>query len=130
MIASRSAFPIILLTCAVALAAAKLPRLGYLKASTIIDLELVLREMGESPTFRDPELYYFIVFGTPSRTVPWGCRAEGHHLSLNFTLLQDTLIATSPTFFGANPAVVRINGDFGRDLLRDHYRRAGPSHGH
>jgi hypothetical protein len=63
--------------------------------------------MGESPTFRDPELYYFSVFGTPSRTAPWGFRAEGHHLSLNFTLVRDTLVATAPAFFGANPAEVR-----------------------
>ena len=83
---------------------AGLSQRGYLTASTIIDLELVLREMGENPTFRDPELYYFSIFGTPSRTAPWGFRAEGHHLSLNFTLVRDTLIATAPAFFGANPA--------------------------
>src|SRR5687768_1242046 len=87
---------------------AGLSRRGYLTASTIIDLELVLREMGESPTFRDPELYYFSLFGTPSRVAPWGFRAEGHHLSLNVTLVRDTLIATAPAFFGANPAEVRI----------------------
>src|SRR5688500_28594 len=107
---------------------AGLSQRGYLTASTIIDLELVLREMGENPTFRDPELYYFSVFGTPSRTVPWGFRAEGHHLSLNFTLVRDTLIATTPAFFGANPAEVQSGArrglralaneeDIGRELL-------------
>ena len=80
---------------------------GYLTASAIIDLELVLREMGENPRVRDPELYFFSIFGTPSRAVPWGFRVEGHHLSLNFTLVRDTLIATAPAFFGANPAEVR-----------------------
>jgi hypothetical protein len=86
---------------------AGLSRRGYLTASTIIELELVLREMGENPRVRDPELYYFSIFGTPSRAAPWGFRAEGHHLSLNFTLVRDTLIATAPAFFGANPAEVR-----------------------
>lgn len=107
---------------------AGLSQRGYLTASTIIELELVLRELGENPSFRDPDLYYFSIFGTPSDTAPWGFRAEGHHLSLNFTLVRDTLIATSPAFFGANPAEVR-NGsrrglralaaeeDIGRELI-------------
>jgi hypothetical protein len=98
---------------------AGLSRRGYLTASTIIDLELVLREMGESPTFRDPELYFFSVFGTPSRTAPWGVRAEGHHLSLNFTIVRDTLIATAPAFFGANPAEVRRGARAGLRALAD-----------
>ncbi len=80
---------------------------GYLTASTIMELELVLREMGENATVRDPGLYFFSIFGTPSRSAPWGFRAEGHHLSLNFTLIRDTLISTTPAFFGANPAEVR-----------------------
>jgi hypothetical protein len=98
---------------------AGLSRRGYLAASTIIDLELVLRELGESPTFRDPELYYFSVFGTPSRAAPWGFRVEGHHLSLNFTLVRDTLIATAPAFFGANPAEVRSGARRGLRALAD-----------
>jgi hypothetical protein len=98
---------------------AALSRRGYLTASTIIDLELVLREMGENPAVRDPELYYFSIFGTPSHAAPWGFRAEGHHLSLNFTLVQDTLIATAPAFFGANPAEVRSGSRRGLRVLAD-----------
>jgi hypothetical protein len=85
--------------------------------------------MGGNPRVRDPELYYFSIFGTPSPAAPWGFRAEGHHLSLNFTLLRDTLIATAPAFFGANPAEVRSGSrrglraladeeDIGRELVR------------
>jgi len=92
---------------------------GYLTASTIIELESVLREMGENPVIRDPELYYFSIFGTPSPSAPWGFRAEGHHLSLNFTLVRDTLIATSPAFFGANPAEVRSGSREGLRPLAD-----------
>jgi hypothetical protein len=98
---------------------AGLSQKGYLTASTIIDLENVLREMGENPTFRDPELYFFSIFGTPSRTTPWGFRTEGHHLSLNFTLIRDTLIATAPAFFGANPAEVRRGSRRGLRALAD-----------
>jgi hypothetical protein len=98
---------------------AGLSRRGYLTASTIIELELVLREMGENPAVRDSELYYFSIFGTPSRAAPWGFRAEGHHLSLNFTLVRDTLIATAPAFFGANPAEVRRGSRQGLRALAD-----------
>src|SRR5687768_6953770 len=98
---------------------AGLSRRGYLTASTIIELENVLREMGENPVFRDPELYFFSIFGTPSRTAPWGFRAEGHHLSLNFTIVGDTLIATAPAFFGANPAEVRRGARQGLRALAD-----------
>ena len=98
---------------------AGLSRRGHLTASTIIELELVLRELGESPAFRDPDLYYFSVFGTPSRAAPWGFRAEGHHLSLNFTFVRDTLIATAPAFFGANPAEVRSGARRGLRALAD-----------
>ncbi len=98
---------------------AGLSRRGYLTASTIIELELVLRELGENPRVRDPELYYFSIFGTPSRAAPWGFRAEGHHLSLNFTLVRDTLIATAPAFFGANPAEVRRGARLGLRALAD-----------
>jgi hypothetical protein len=98
---------------------AGLSRHGYLTASTIIELELVLRELGENPVVRDPELYYFSIFGTPSQLAPWGFRAEGHHLSLNFTLVRDTLIATAPAFFGANPATVRRGSRAGLRALAD-----------
>ena len=98
---------------------AGLSQRGYLAASTIIELELVLREMGENPAFRDPGLYYFSIFGTPSHAAPWGFRAEGHHLSLNFTLVRDSLIATAPTFFGANPAEVRLGSRRGLRALAD-----------
>ncbi len=98
---------------------AGLSRRAYLTASTIIELELVLREMGENPAVRDPGLYYFSIFGTPSHAAPWGFRAEGHHLSLNFTLVRDTLIATAPAFFGANPAEVRSGSRRGLRALAD-----------
>lgn len=98
---------------------AGLSQRGYLTASTVIELELVLREMGGNPVIRDPGRYYFSIFGTPSRVEPWGFRAEGHHLSLNFTLVGDTLVATAPAFFGADPAEVRQGSRAGLRALAD-----------
>lgn len=81
---------------------------GYLKATTIMSLEQVLKEMeqGKGPV-RDPELYFVSIFGTPSDRGKWGWRVEGHHLSLNFTLDGGKIVSATPTFFGANPAEVR-----------------------
>jgi hypothetical protein len=79
---------------------------GYLKATTIIDLEIVLREIEQSAR-RDPELYYFSIFGTPGAERPWGWRVEGHHLSLNFTVADGRMVQVTPQFMGANPAEVR-----------------------
>jgi hypothetical protein len=87
---------------------AALSQKGYLKTTTIISLEEVLRvlEGGRGPA-RDPELYYLSFFGEPSPEATWGWRLEGHHLSLNLTVVKGKLIASTPQFFGANPAEVK-----------------------
>ena len=90
---------------------------GYLKATTIIELEAVLRELERERTDRDPELYYFTIFGEPSLTEPWGWRVEGHHLSLNFTIVGGKMVATTPSFFGANPAEVKQGARQGLRVL-------------
>jgi hypothetical protein len=81
---------------------------GYLKATTIMSLEQVLRDLekGSGPA-RDPELYFLSIFGKPSDRGRWGWRIEGHHLSLNFTLDGGKIVSATPAFFGANPAEVR-----------------------
>ncbi len=90
-----------------ALLAARLSHSGYMKAENVMSLEDVLRELehGTGPV-RDPELYYFSIFGTGAPAGVWGYRVEGHHLSLNFTVAGGRVSAT-PDFFGANPAKVR-----------------------
>jgi hypothetical protein len=72
-----------------------------------MSLEDILRVLeNDSGARRNPEGYYFSVFGEPSETNVWGFRVEGHHLSLNFTLIRGR-VAGSPSFLGANPAEVR-----------------------
>ncbi len=77
---------------------------GYTKAETIRSLENVLRAQSGSAT-RDPELYFFSIFGDPDKA-SWGWRYEGHHLSQNWTIANGKASATTPAFFGANPAEV------------------------
>jgi len=93
------------------LLASGLSQSGYIKAETIISLEEILHsiEQGKGPV-RDPELYFFNIFGKPGSTDPkrpWGWRVEGHHLALNFTIVGDKGIAGGPTFMGTNPAEVK-----------------------
>ncbi|MBI4430045.1 MAG: DUF3500 domain-containing protein [Ignavibacteriales bacterium] len=89
---------------------------GYSKATGVIVLESVLREI--EGQFRDPDLYYLTIFGTPSESQPWGWRLEGHHLSANYSSVTKGLVATTPTFFGSNPAHVREGPHKGLRVLR------------
>ena len=108
---------------------AGLSQRGYLTASSIMDLETVLKALESAERAaaaqpprgqvleRDPEKYFFSVFGSPSDTVTWGWRVEGHHVSLHFTVVNGTLVASSPTFFGSNPAEVREGPKQGLRIL-------------
>jgi hypothetical protein len=89
------------------LVATGLSRAGYVTASTIIGLERTLDAL-EGWQFRghgrDPALYYVSIFGEPRAAGAWGWRFEGHHISLNYTIVDGRIVAPTPTFFGANPA--------------------------
>ncbi|OIN58977.1 DUF3500 domain-containing protein [Arsenicibacter rosenii] len=84
---------------------------GYQKITAIIDLENVLRVVENRPpndTYRDPENYYFTVFGDPDQAkMPWSFRIDGHHVALQFSMLNGKLIGFTPAFMGSNPGVVR-----------------------
>jgi Protein of unknown function (DUF3500) len=98
---------------------------GYLTATAIMDLETILRAIesaargGTAGQNRDPELYFFSIFGTPSPKGVWGWRVEGHHLSLHFTLANNSATANSPAFYGTNPAEVRDGEKKGLRILGD-----------
>ena len=105
---------------------AGLSQRGYLTASQIMDLENLLGQIeqsarasgrGAESMVRDPEKYYVSVFGAPSNKATWGWRVEGHHVSLQFTIVNGTLVANSPFFFGSNPAEVRDGPQKGLRIL-------------
>ncbi|MFT7597406.1 MAG: hypothetical protein ACI8TP_000324 [Acidimicrobiales bacterium] len=115
------------------LVASGLSTAGYVTMATIIGLENVLdhtegwtagfaRERG-----RDPQLYWIAVFGAPADRV-WGWRFGGHHVSLHYTVIDGEVVATTPSFFGADPASSPLLGphlhrplaaaeDLGRELV-------------
>jgi Protein of unknown function (DUF3500) len=99
---------------------------GYLTASQIMDLETLLGQIeqnaraggrGAESMVRDRERYFVSVFGAPSSKATWGWRVEGHHVSLQFTIVNGTLVANSPFFFGSNPAEVREGPQKGLRIL-------------
>lgn len=99
---------------------------GYATATAIMALEDVLREIesaagdpnaGGRRFARNPLEYYVTVFGTPSPKGAWGWRLEGHHVSIHFMVNDATLVASSPTFFGSNPAEVREGPKKGTRVL-------------
>ena len=94
---------------------------SYQQAKLIIEHENVLgpleKEQGMVTFVRDPELYYFTVFGEPGGQDPWGWRVEGHHVCLNYSVWGDKVISMTPFFFGSNPAEVRKGDKTGLRIL-------------
>jgi hypothetical protein len=92
---------------------------GYAAASTIMGLENALDAMegwrrpypgrAAPNRGRDPLLYFVSVFGEPG-TGSWGWRVGGHHLALNYTVMDGRRLSASPLFLGANPALTRLVG--------------------
>lgn len=92
---------------------------GYTKAVSIMSLESILAILEKDRVggaVRDPELYFFSIFGTPGKE-PWGWRVEGHHLSLNFTAAGGAAPVMTPSFFGTNPGEVKEGARAGTRIL-------------
>ena len=106
-----------------ALMASALSDNGYRKARSIIDHEAILGRFeaasGVGRFDRDVGLYYYSVFGNPGTDEPWGWRVEGHHLSLNYTIVDGETVSPTPSFFGANPAEVMSGPEKGLRILKD-----------
>ncbi len=117
------------------LVASGLSTAGYVTAAAIIGLENILDHVeGWSVGFgrergRDPMLYWVAVFGRPDPDGTWGWRFGGHHVSLNFTIVDGEVVGTTPLFLGADPAAAPLLGpdphrplagaeDLGRELVR------------
>ncbi len=80
---------------------------GFNKALTIMSLEHVLWELENHAPKRDSGKYYFSIFGTPAKDATWGWRCEGHHLSLNFTIVKGKSVVATPSFYGSNPQRIK-----------------------
>lgn len=99
------------LKAALALLRSGLSEGGYDQALNVMSLEevLYLLEGGqreERRAKRDPRKYYITVFGKPGPSGSWGWRFEGHHISLNYTIIDGKVVSSTPEFFGANPGTI------------------------
>jgi len=85
---------------------------GLKKMDTVRSLE---REVAETENglfgwlmggLRDARRYFLAVFGDPSSDLPWAMRFDGHHLSLNWTVVPQVPLSVTPLFFGGQPREV------------------------
>jgi hypothetical protein len=87
---------------------------GLRKVETIMSLEREVRELDRNggllrwPAhfFRDARRYYLALFGKPAPDAPWGLRFDGHHVSLNWTVVPDSSPSVTPLFLGSQPREV------------------------
>jgi hypothetical protein len=96
-----------------------LSAVGYHKASKIMQLEGILHELEKNRVngmIRDPERYYFTLFGKPAADARWGLSVEGHHLSLNFVVEGNRVVSSTPTFMGSNPG--KLLADYGPEFKK------------
>jgi hypothetical protein len=67
-------------------------------------MEHVLRALQpELADLFDPERYCLKVFGSPGERA-WGWQFAGHHVSLNFTVVDGQWVSPTPCMLGAQPA--------------------------
>lgn len=121
------------------LLAAGLSREGYNTVAVIIGLDNVLDRLENftvdfgRPRGRDPQLYYVTIFGDPGSEI-WGWRFGGHHISLHYTIFKGEVVASTPSFLGADPADSPLLGPHlhrplaaAEDLGRELFRSLGPA---
>ena len=87
--------------------------IGYGKATKIIALEALLKVLEAEKVggqIRDTERYFVTLFGAPANDGKWGLSFEGHHLSLNFVVEKNKVVAFSPLALCTNPAKVMSAG--------------------
>ncbi len=95
---------------------------GYLKTNNIMHLDdyiIRIYEIAIENKLMEPETmkelqalnwghgnYYVSIYGNPGEQSNWGLKFEGHHLSINLTII-DGNISITPLFLGSDPALVR-----------------------
>ncbi len=97
---------------------------GYSRVLSIMGHENTLRELqapifgGAAAEFRHPENYFLSIFGIPNIERTWGWRFVGHHVCLNFTIVDGRYVAPTPLLLGAEPARLGAFDPLGDDDAR------------
>jgi len=91
---------------------------GYDRTKNIMGFEYLLKELEPANANRIPENYFAAVYGVPGKDSVWGWKFSGHHVALNFTVVNDQL-AFAPFFFGVYPATVKEGSKKGMRIIKD-----------
>ena len=75
---------------------------GFRQARDIMRINEFLVELTGSQEEYGEWPYFISIFGTPSRSEPWGWQIDGHHLNLNCFVLGEQLVL-APAFMGSEP---------------------------
>ena len=104
---------------------ASLSKDGFRKSQDIRMLEKVLLKIEmPPPIFMGKQIirnyldYHFWIFGLPTKNSVWGWKFEGHHISFNFIAKNNKILSSTPSFVGANPAIVEIDGFKKKQVLK------------
>ena len=101
-----------------ALIKAYLSEAGYARTKNIIGFEHLLKELEPQNSSRTPENYFIAIYGEPGKDSIWGWKFSGHHVALNFTIVNGKL-AVAPFFFGVYPAEVKDGPKKGMRIIKD-----------
>lgn len=91
---------------------------GYSRTKEIMSYEYLLKDLEPENPIRIPENYSIAIYGDPLTDKIWGWKFSGHHVALNFTIV-DNKHAFTPFFFGAYPAVVKEGKSQGNRIIKE-----------
>jgi hypothetical protein len=102
---------------ALALIRASMSAAGYELARDVMKLNEHVVELTGKPEAYGEWYYWISLFGTPSRSEPWGWQIDGHHLIINCFVIGDAMVLT-PNFMGSEPIDARFGKYKGTVILR------------
>ncbi len=91
---------------------------GYNRTEDIMSYEYLLKELQPGNPNRIPGNYFVAIYGNPGNESTWGWKLSGHHVALNFTVVNNKL-AFAPFFFGASPAEIKDGPGKGRRIIKE-----------
>ena len=91
---------------------------GLELSKDIMKTDQTLREYNNGDSAYDEELYFFTIMGEPSAKEPWGWQIDGHHLVINYFVLEDQVVM-SPVFMGGEPIITTTGKYKGNTLFQD-----------
>ena len=91
---------------------------GFTRTQDIMNNEYYLKELEPDMINRIPENHFIAFYGNPGKDSVWGWKFSGHHIALNFTIVNGKL-AFTPIFFGIYPAEIKDGQNKGRRIIKD-----------